>query len=40
MENNIDELKKQRNRSRILNIILIIIIIILLFLGYVVGSKI
>ena len=40
MENNINELKKQRDRSRILNIILIIIIIILLLLGYVVGSKI
>ena len=40
MENNVDELKKQRDRSRILNIILIIIIIILLLLGYVVGSKI
>ena len=40
MENNIEELKKQRNRSRIFNIILIIIIIILLLLGYVVGSKI
>ena len=40
MENNIDELKKQRNRSRIFNIILIIIIIILLLLGYIVGSRI
>ena len=40
MENNVDELKKQRDRSRILNIILIIIIIILLLLGYIVGSRI
>lgn len=40
MENNIEELKKQRNRSRIFNIILIIIIIILLLLGYIVGSRI
>ena len=41
MENNVDELKKQRNRSRILNIILIIIIIMyrLLNILMMIGRK-
>ena len=39
MEKDIDDLKKQRNRARILNIVLIIIIILLLLFCYVVGYR-
>lgn len=39
MERDIDDLKKQRNRARILNIVLIIIIILLLLFWYVVGYR-